>query len=402
MSQVLPIRPGLMQGDVPAAGPVPRVLLVIEPATPPGIANAVIGLPEFDVSVQSVGIAGLAEVGTSVRRSDIVIVEVDPARADAFTAFEAFAREQGTRIPIIGAVRDLTVAATRQVLRAGAVDVLPLPFTSLDLAGVVTPARETIQAARALQPARQGRIVCFLGALGGCGTTAIASQAGIAWAASASVCLIDLDVQFGNAALYLDLRPKLSISDVIDAGDRLDAELLSLIAEKHVSGLSVISSPPDLVPLDTISVDTVDKILTLAAQSYDVVLVDLPGAWTNWSLRVIELSDLALLVTSLSVPGVHQARRQLEVISANGMTDRVRVVMNRVVHPMFGKIDLSETQTLLGRRIDFTIANDYPTVSAAVDQGKALSAIKPKSRVEKDVRAMAAALATSLAERLTA
>jgi pilus assembly protein CpaE len=119
-------------------------------------------------------------------------------------------------------------------------------------------------------------------------------------------------------------------------------------------------------------------------------------------MRAVEVADVTLMVTSLTVPGIHQGRRQSEIIAANGFGDRLRVVINRVVHPMFGSVDLSETQTLLGRKIDFSIANDYPTVSGAIDRGKPLAAIKSKSRVEKDLRAMVTTLAAALRAEVAA
>lgn len=382
--------PGLQ----PASGAL-RVLLIVEPATATMLAAA----PEpsiHQLSVERGGVAALSSTMPALRRADMVVVEVDPARQESLALFEIFAREQSDKIPVIAAVRDLKVATTRLVLRAGAVDVLALPFTADELASTVEQARGQLRAAPAKAAAVRGKIVSFVGAIGGCGTTALVAQAGIMWAATARVCLIDLDVQFGNAALYLDLACELGIADVLEAGPRLDVELLRTIAQTHASGLSVIASPQEIVSLDTVLPEHIDRMLSLAAQAFDIVLVDLPGAWTAWSMRVVEVADLTVLVTSLTVPGIHQARRQSEIITANGFSDRLRVVVNRVVHPMFGKVDLAETQSLLGRRIDYTVANDYPTVSAAIDRGKPLAAIKSRSRVEKDVRSMVAGLAATL------
>lgn len=372
-----------------------RILLIVEPATATMLAAA----PEpsiHQLSVERGGVAALASAMPALRRADIVVVEVDPARPDSLALFERFAREQADQIPVIAAVRDLNVATTRLVLRAGAVDVLTLPFAADELASAVEQARGQLRAVPTKAPVIRGKIVSFVGAIGGAGTTALVAQAGIVWSATARVCLIDLDVQFGNAALYLDLATELGIADVLEAGARLDVELLQTIAQTHASGLSVIASPQEIVSLDTVLPENIDRMLSLAAQAFDIVLVDLPGAWTAWSMRVVEVADLTVLITSLTVPGIHQARRQSEIITANGFSDRLRVVVNRVVHPMFGKVDLAETQSLLGRRIDYTVANDYPTVSAAIDRGKPLAAVKSRSRVEKDVRSMVAGLAATL------
>jgi pilus assembly protein CpaE len=291
-------------------------------------------------------------------------------------------------MPVVAAVRELSVAITRRVLRSDAIDVLTIPFTPDELHQAIETGRHRISVSRPVERSRGGRVVTFLGALGGVGSTAIASQAGMFWSDRQSVCLIDLDLQFGNAALYLNLRPQLSLADLLEAGDRLDVEFLRSVAERHSTGLSVIASPPDMMPLDVLTPEFVDQLLDLAVQAYDVVLVDLPTAWIGWSLSALLKSNAICLVTGLSVPGIHQARRQLEVLDANGLSERVRIILNRVVNPLFGKADMSEAEKVLRRKVDFPIANDYPTVSAAIDEGRLLTAIKVKSRVEKDMRSL--------------
>ena len=392
---VLPIRPEA--ATLPTGGL--RVVLITEPSTPTSLAPGPWG--NHRLTIDRSGLTRTSAANPELRLADVAIVEVDPDDVVSLADFAHFVREIGARIPVVAAVRDLTVTATRLALRTGATDVLPLVFTPEELEHAVEPAL-TAPRAVAAPPAARGKIVAFVGATGGCGTTAIAAQAGILWSAKSRVCLIDLDVQFGNAALYLDLGTQLGLADVLDAGSRLDTDLMRTIAQNHSSGLSVIASPPDILPLDTITIEMIDKVLALAAQAFDIVLIDLPGAWTTWSMRAVELADVTVMVTSLTVPGIHQARRQSEIIAANGFSERLKICVNRVVHPMFGSIDLTETQSLLGRRIDFTLANDYPTVSTAIDRGKPLAAIKGKSRVEKDLRAMVAAIDATLHSEATA
>jgi pilus assembly protein CpaE len=285
---------------------------------------------------------------------------------------------------------------TRKVLRSEAVDVLPIPFTPDELHQAIETGRHRMLEVEPQERMRGGRILTFLGALGGVGTTAVASQAALIWAEKQSVCLVDLDLQFGNAALYLNLKPQLTLADLLDAGERLDGEFLRSVAEKHPSGLNVIASPRDMMPLDALTPEFVERLLDLAAQSYDVVLVDLPGAWISWSLSALQKSDAICLIAGLTVPGVHQARRQLEVLEANDLGDRVRLVLNRIVAPMFGKADLTEAEQVLRRKVNFPVANDYATVSHAIDEGKFIGAIKVKSRIERDMRAMVAELSTMI------
>ncbi len=386
-----------------AMGPALRVTIVLEPAIAATVNAEQFVMPNAQVTIHAGTLAGFAANTPLLRRTDVLIAQVNPDNARDFEEFERFVQSHSGTLPVVAAVRDLTVAVTRRVLRSQAVDVLPLPFSADELHQAIETGRDTMAASRPAGRGRTGTVLTFLGALGGMGTTTMATQAGMIWAESANVCLIDLDVQFGNAALYLNLRPSLSVADLIDADERMDQEFLRSVAVRHSSGLNVISCPPDIMPLDALTPELVERLLDMAAQVWDVVLVDLPGAWINWSAAALSRSDIIMLVTELSVAGAHQARRQLEVIEANGLHDRVRIVLNRTNAPMFGKADFSATEAALRRKIDFPITNDYPAMTSAIDEGKPVGAIKLRSRIEKDIRTMVGELAAHMhADRMVA
>lgn len=372
--------------------PVLRVTIVLDTETAATLDESRLALPDTLVRIFPGTLASYASNGPMVRGTDVLIAQFDADNPREFEEFERFVKAHKNHLPVIAAVRGLTVALTRKVLRSEAIDVLPVPFTPDELHQAIETGRHKMLGILPQERMNGGRVITFLGALGGVGTTAVATQAALIWSATQSVCLIDLDLQFGNAALYLNLKPQLTLADLLDAGDRMDGEFLRSVAEKHASGLSVIASPRDMMPLDALTPEFVDRLLDLAVQSYDVVLVDLPGAWISWSLSALQKSDAICLIAGLTVPGVHQARRQLEVLEANDLGDRVRLVLNRIVSPMFGKADLSEAEKVLRRKVNFPLANDYPTISAAIDEGKFIGSIKVKSRVEKDMRAMVAEL----------
>jgi pilus assembly protein CpaE len=375
------------------SGTALRVSIVLDTATAALLDASRLALPDTEIRVHGGTLASFAANGPAVRWTDVLICQVNPDNPRDFEVFERFVKDNAGRLPVVAAVRDLTVAVTRRVLRSDAVDVLPIPFTPDELHQAIETGRDALVRGGKEGPAHSGRIVAFVGALGGMGTTALATQSGIIWSETASVCLIDLDVQFGNAALYLNMKPRLSLSDLIDAGDRIDSELLRSVADSHPSGMNVIACPPDIMPLDALTPEFVDKLLDLAVQAYDIVLIDLPAAWVSWSLSALQKSDAVCLVAGMTVPGVHQARRQLELLDANGLADRIKIILNRVAAPMFGKVDVSETEAVLRRSVQFVVTNDYPTFSTAIDEGQPIGKIKVKSRVEKDIRRMVTTLA---------
>ncbi len=354
-----------------------------------GIESAELHMPIHEISEDSQLFA----------EADALVLEISPRDPADLEAFDRIVHLAAGQLPVIAAVEGLTVADTRTLLRAGALDVLPLPFTADELRQAAEPARRPARPAAPrsqAQPRRHGKVISFLGTTGGAGVTTMATQLGILWASEARVCCIDLDVQFGNAALLLDLRPSLHLGHLIEDAERLDPDLLQSVAMGHGSGMAVVASPTEMMPLDMVSVEFIDRLLRIATQVYDVVLVDLPTAWTEWTVRALQRSDAICLVTGLNVPGLYQARRQLEVVDANGLQSKLRIVANRVQKGLFGKFDLKETEAVFGRKVDFTVANDYPAVSSANDEGRALKDVKPSSRVVKDLKAIAQALQGSV------
>lgn len=387
-------------------GPGPLKLVFIprvEGRAPPAdtLSQAGIMLDE-----QVVDIATLADNSPLLTDVDAIVVEVNPADAANLEAFDRLVHLAAGGLSVIAAVEGLTVGNTRTLLRAGALDVLPIPFSAEELRQAVEPARRPARPAaiRPSQPQRrQGKVVAFVGALGGVGTTSIAVQTGAVLAATSRVGMVDLDVQFGSAALFLNMHPSLHLGNLIEDAERLDAELLQSVMVKHSSSLEVLPSPTDMMPLDIVTPEFTDQLLRTAVQIYDVVLVDLPQAWTEWSVRVLQRADAVVLVTNLSVSGVYQARRQLEVLEANGLTSKLRIVANRVPTNLLGrKADTKETETVLRRKVDHSIGNDYPGMSGANDEGKLLKDVRASARLLKDVQQFAASLSEALAAEASA
>ncbi|OSZ72641.1 hypothetical protein CAP39_04810 [Sphingomonas sp. IBVSS1] len=373
-----------------------RVTMVLHPQTAAKLDGGRLNVLNADIRLFDGGFAAFAGNAPLIRRTDLLVVQIDPDNAADLAALENFAAGPGQRIPVVAAVEDLTIAITRRLLRSSIADVLPIPFSLEELGQAIDAGRDRVARATGQGPARQANIIAVQGVLGGMGTSMVATQLAQLWADGKQVLLIDLDVQRGNAALYLNLKPRLSIADLIEAEDRLDAEFLRMVVERHQSGMGVVAAPADMNPLDALTPEFMERLLDVAAQNYDLVVLDMPGVWIDWSAAAMQKADQILLVSQLTVSGVQQCRRQLDVLEANNLGERVRVVMNRMTPGLFGKYDLSEAESVLRHKVHFALCNDYPTVSAALDEGKPVGQMKLKARIDKEMRTMAAALADEL------
>jgi pilus assembly protein CpaE len=322
----------------------------------------------------------------------ILIVEVRPDSEASLRRLLQLKKDH-PRLPVVAAVRDASIPVVRTLLRAGVNDVVALPLGHADLAATLQRIRDEMTVNDAAEQ-KTGKIISIVRSVGGAGATTIATQAACLQALrdaehGGETCLFDLDLQFGNAATYLGLTPKLTIADLLEAGSRADLAMLRSATAPAGNGLQVIAAPGDIIPLESVSPDQIYHLVDLAARGFDTVFLDLPGSWTNWSLSLAARSDVVILVVELTVASLRQARRQLALFASQGISNVPTIVVaNRVQKKLFRSIDLSDAEKAIGHPVSYGISNDFPLVSSAHDQGVMIGDIKSSSKVAKDIGAL--------------
>lgn len=335
-----------------------------------------------------------------LQRAAAAIIQVDPDTPSSIKRFQKLAQEVTT--PLIAAAYDPPLALVRSLVRAGAHDVVPLPLNIEDIEASLGPIREELAKRDRLAHASSAKLVSVIKSVGGVGATALLSQLAIRFAERETTygreaCLVDLDVQFGDVAFQLGLQPRLSLMELLEAGTRLDGDLIRATTTEHRSGLKVIAAPPDMMPLEGLSNEHLIEIVDHATREFGTVFVDLPSNWTNWSLSLVARSDLVLLVTELTVAGLNRARRQLRLLESQDLGGLdVRVVVNRYDKGMARSIRPSDVREALGRDVSYTVSNDFPLIRAAIDRGIPISEVKRKSAIAKDLDTIDEAVASAL------
>lgn len=321
-----------------------------------------------------------------VQRGQVLIVEVEPNAGASLSRLAAL-RAAHARLPIVAAVRDASIPAVRALLQSGVNDVLALPLTGAELRAALERIRSTVDAGHH-GGGIDGSVVSVIKSVGGVGATMLATQAASLHASQGhgETCLFDFDLQFGNAATYLGVQPQLGLGDLLEAGARVDGDLLRSVMARTATGLNLVAAPPEIMPLESVSADQIFDVVDLATRNYGMIFADLPGNWTNWSLSLMARSDVVLLVVELTIASLRQAQRQLALLRNQGVLDgRLQIVVNRVQKKLFRTIDLSDAERALNHPVAFSIANDFPLVSTALDQGVLLDEIKPKNRISRDI-----------------
>ncbi|MEL1251014.1 AAA family ATPase [Aurantiacibacter gilvus] len=318
-----------------------------------------------------------------IDKADAIVVEVVPQDPQS-TRRIAQVHARRPDLAQIVAMADASVSTVRQLLREGVSDVLSLPLQLEELldsaANIFSSKRPTPAAEIELAP-----LVAVLRAQGGEGATTLVTHLAQQFAEQDSlgkgVCIIDLDVQSGSIAPFLGLTPRRSIEDLLMSGARLDRAILKSVAIDRGNGVNLIAAPFEIEPFEQIDISQVLKIIQLARREFDVVLLDLPANWTNWNLSVLLEASQVLLVVSLQVASLRQAKRRIELFKSAGIgPDKIGIVVNRVQKRLFSNIDLKDVAETLRSEVLTSLADEGSRITDAQDQGLLLPELHSKSK----------------------
>ena len=343
-----------------------------------------------DVSFGSIG----HEWGDSLNHSiSLLITPVSALSPSEMDQTVRRLRAKPESLQVIVVLRDGDVLTTRRLTREGAADVLIEPISEPALALSVERLLTARKAAASETAEDTGQIVALLKAGGGVGVTSLAVQmaVGLAKRDQGEVCLVDLDIQFGAVASYMDLADAVTLPDVLAAGGGLDQVRYGDILSLHRSGARILAAPRDLTPLDAISPRETEAMLRGLRRAFPLTLIDLPAVWTAWTDQILQSSDRVVLVAQLTVQSILHAKRQLNSLTAHRLDDRQIILVCNAVsaeqHP--GAVSVAAAERALERSFDAVIPEDRRTMFAAVNQGIELSAVRKGTKIEKMIERLA-------------
>ena len=184
-----------------------------------------------------------------------------------------------------------------------------------------------------LNPGEKTQIISLLGCKGGAGVTFIAVNLAQSLAAirQEPVLLLDLDLRASNISSFLDIQPRYTILDVIENFDRIDPQYLKDIIHSTESGIDVLPGPPRMEDSELVQAHHIEKILQyIRSQNlYRWILLDLGDLLDEITLKALEVSDLVLLITLLTIPGLRDAKKIMEMLQLlEFREEKIQLVVN--------------------------------------------------------------------------
>jgi len=277
-------------------------------------------------------------------------------------------------------------------LEVGAADVLVLPQSPETMLFALRKAAVTAK------DGERGKIVTVFSPKGGSGKTVLATNLAVATARSKiATLLIDLDVQFGDAALMLSVPPRATIADLVASRGTVDAEKLkAFVYTEQRTGLDVLPAPARPEEAEVVGQNELASILEAARSAYAAVVIDTGPLFDTAMLSALDRTDELLLVCNPEVTSLKNVRIGIDTIERLGFpSDRVRIVGNRL--GAAGAVSRDEVESALGRKIDFDLPDDE-AVPAAVNRATPVALVDSGTRFARATAKLADAIfAQSLA-----
>lgn len=246
-------------------------------------------------------------------------------------------------------------------------------------------------AAQAAAAAPKGKIHTVFSTKGGVGKTTIATNLAVAIAdRGMSVMLVDLDLNNGDVAIMLQLKPARTINDLVAFNGLIDTDTLTTLGTRWSDNLSVVAGPATLDSPDKATPQDIGALLEVARRQFDHVIVDTGGVFDDAALAALDISETIILVGTLDIPalkGLKLAVGTLDLL--NFPRETWRLVINRAD----SKIGLGaeEYQSTLGLKAE-TVLTSSREVLAAVNRGETLVKANPAHPNSRALTSLAASL----------
>lgn len=333
--------------------------------------------------------------GDSLERSSAEIMLLG---AGVNGAGYAFAERISAIHPDLGIImleNELLEETMHNALFSGAKDVLVKPLEPEKVASAIYRIHQLSERKAALQnnnvnkKVRKrdlGQVYTVFSTKGGVGKTFVSINlaASLAKKQDARVVLLDLDLDFGNAALALNLYPKFTISDVVDDIRNIDSDLIESYLMPHESGIKVLPANLQQQMNDYMNAEHIRIILESLRESFDYIVVDMPARFVDKVMPALALADTLLVVTTPEISSVRNVKALLATLmDLNFPQSKVKIILNK--EQIRGDIKQKDIELTLNKKVDAAIGFDYQKVLSSLNRGIPLVSEYPKNVVSKNI-----------------
>ncbi|MCK8484769.1 AAA family ATPase [Aliiroseovarius sp. S2029] len=325
------------------------------------------------------------------------------------------AGEKGIKVIVIA--EEVSPIALHQLLKMGAEEFVPYPLPE----GALHDAIERLRAPEPEAPVRidpanqspqlkadgghEAVILAVHGLAGGTGATTLAVN--LAWELSQMdrskkdkkagktpprVCLLDFGLQFGSVATYLDLPRRDAVYELLSDTEVMDHEIFAQALVSFDDEMQVLTAPPDMLPLDIVSAEDIQRIIEMARSNFDYVVIDMPNTVAQWTETVLHAAHVYFATLELDLRSAQNTLRMIKALKSEELpVEKLRYVLNRA--PKFTDMSGKSRAKRLAESLDISIELHLPDggkpVTQSCDHGIPLATGANKNPLRKEIQKLA-------------
>jgi pilus assembly protein CpaE len=302
--------------------------------------------------------------------------------------------------------REISASDYKRLVRSGGADWVSLEGAPQEILDIVSRTNRKHVASAGAERGRPA-IVAFVPSSGGVGNATLALETAVQIklakeARSRRVCLLDLDLQASHICDHLDIEPRLQMHEIIENPDRLDGQLFDLFVSRHTaSGIDVLASPRSRGASADLSIGALEALFHVISQRYDLVIIDLPPAWFQWTEQIISICELVIVTGLNHVPGLRQVFETLQELKRDERApSRIVVALNKCEFGLGGRVaGRQHVNRVLGDQTVVYVRQDSAAANHSLNTGVPISITSPSNRIAKDIRALASLVSSSMQAR---
>lgn len=326
--------------------------------------------PERDVSMHVEG-PGVLESVISKSHPDLVLVDAIYYQTEPALSILEHLIQNNPNMAVLQFCESMSSSCLVNAMHIGVREVLQLPLDEKTLITAVSHLTKKMKKPVSDSAKPRGKAMAFIACKGGSGATFLATNLAyiLAEKNAAKVALLDLNLQFGDAALFLnDQEPANCLADVAENIARLDASFLASSMVQVLPNLSLLAAPENPERAVNVRPEHIEVILRLAKTQFDFVIMDIGRALSAVSLKALDQADMIFPVLQETLPFIRDGKRLIHTMQALGYgNDKIQPIVNR--HEKNGQILLKDVEAAMGMKVYRTIPNSYENVTTSVNQG---------------------------------
>jgi pilus assembly protein CpaE len=318
---------------------------------------------------------------------DVVVLEINGHSADDIEDIARLLKQHGNEFTVYAVFRGGDVETLRKLMHAGVREAYTLPVNPAELINDLTQAAAEKRKRTKESATGNTTIVSFLNAKGGSGATSIAVNVAheMATVHQCRTVLVDLDIQFGAVARYLDLNGTESVLSALLHHQRIDLTYIKALIQSHKSGLDVLAAPQEIVPISSVPGDAVKKLLGTLSEDYDVIVLDVPKTFLPWTVEALGESDVIYLVMQNILSTIIDAKYLLDQLPIMGIvSEHVQLINNRAKAGI-QSVSMDKFKSTVARKRVHRVRNDFEHALKSQDLGIPLSEEHKRSPMYKDI-----------------